>query len=135
MTYANELNETHWIILRPILEKLEGLPEGDVLFLSYHSPSYTNRVRQVFYNWRYLENKAHLYKVRRLSPTMLSIQKFEHEEPRMITSKLKPHEEFVIDNLLGVTNEKEALACIQDSSLTPQEKVDCVLEWRRIQKD
>ena len=50
-----------------------------------------------------------------------------------LPSSLSPAENFVVENLLQVKEEKEALEIIQSSSLSPKEKVEAILEWRRIQ--
>ncbi len=133
MTYPNQLHEYHWTMLQPVLDELKGLRPGDIKIFEYYDKKYCDRVRQVFYAWLALENKKFKYKIRRLSSKSLSIEHLHHEKPRVTgSSELRPYEEFAIDNLLSVETEEEALALIQASELTSKDKVDAVLEWRRL---
>jgi hypothetical protein len=132
MTYPTELKEHHWLVLQPILEKIESLPSGEIAFFTYPSSQGRERARQFFYAWRQIENKTHLFKMKTISPKTFAIEKLSLEEPSITGGDLLPYEEFVIENLLDITDEKKALDCIQNSTLTPKEKVECVLEWRKV---
>ena len=132
MTYPKELTEYHKLILDPIFKKLRKAAPGEVIFFTYQTASYCDRVRQTFYAWRAIHNKKHAFKIRRLSQTLLAIEVLHFEEPSVSDTRLRPFEEFVIDNLLDIGTEKEAIKLIQDSSLPPNEKVEAIIEWRRI---
>ena len=137
MTYAKQLSEDRLMILRPTLRQIEELPEGEWLTVE-DSPKALDRLRGEVYTW--LHNKAlkSLYRLRRLSPGELRVERLPQGSPRVTTSvQESPGEEFCRDSLLVVDNQREAETLISQAveagKLTQREGHIALSEWRRIQ--
>lgn len=131
MSYPTQLNDAHMLILAPILETINSAKPGDFLTFTYETPRYCERVRQTFYTWCFLENKKALFKTRKLRPTVLQIELVSFQEPRVQGAKLSPGEEFYIEHLLDITDQREAQAIIDQACLEPPDALEAITEWRR----
>uniref|UniRef100_A0A6H2A0N8 Uncharacterized protein n=1 Tax=viral metagenome TaxID=1070528 RepID=A0A6H2A0N8_9ZZZZ len=113
-----------------------ALAEGDSILLSEPSPTGSEKLRQAIYGWIWVNGLRGAFRIRRESPTHLRIyRKTElHTLIHRVEKAIGPEQEFVLNNLLELEEEKDTLFAIQkgiaEGRLAPDSALRVLEEWR-----
>ena len=134
MAYPKELNPRALEILKPQLKNLEALKSGESLTLEGSSESYTTTFRSNLYAWLSIQELTSFFKVRRVSPTELHIERLSIPQMKVASQhKTSQEESFVKDHLLELESEEEVIERMSEEKGLPAElKLKIIQEWKRI---
>ena len=132
MTYLNQLSGHQMSIIGPSIEAAQRLKPGQEVSVMFASPEYTTKVRFWIYSYLHINNLKAIYTLRQISPIKFVIRRKEEEHGVIVEPPLNLAENFVIECLLDVVEESEALRCITESDLSDQAKLHALSEWKRI---
>jgi len=132
MTYLNQLSGHQMSIIGPSIEAAQRLKPGQEVSVKFASPEFTTKVRFWIYSYLHINNLKSIYTLRQISPIKFVIRRNEEERGVVIEPPLNLAENFVIECLLDVVEESEALRCITESDLSDQSKLHALSEWKRI---
>jgi len=127
MTYSNHTSAS----ISPIIEALSELAEGASLLIE-DMPSNINSIRQALYSHFYQNSLKGIYKVKRLNKEQLLVIRNKNYAPKITVLKDNIGELFCRDYLLDLDDEESVLKTIQSSELSPEEQINALNNWRRI---
>lgn len=113
------------------IQQIESLKPGESLPLT-GTPEAVDHIRYIIYTYLFHFRLKHLYKLRRISPELLTVtRKGKHRVTVAYTGVDETIKTFVSKYLLDISDEDEALALIRES-LEKSQWLEAAEEWRRI---
>ena len=133
MTYPRQLTRTQENTLQPILDRLSKVSSGERFYI-YDSPAACSTLRYILYAWLHNNNLKNYFKLENVRPGVMAIKKMAMPQPKISSQGVdKRVDNFVLDHLLDITNENEAIAQVREHNLDDELAVKVIDEWRRLQ--
>jgi hypothetical protein len=130
MAYQKKMTETSVELIRPIIERLDRLPEGDSIRVTVgeHCPT----IKSYLYTYFHLHRIKGKFKIIQEGEGSIRIRRIS-QVLYTIDSGKDPIEEFVVENLLGATDVSEVRASLLASTkFLPAEIEQGVAIWAEI---
>ena len=133
MTYPRQLTKAQESTIQPILDRLSKVPAGERFYI-YDSPAACSALRYLLYAWLHNNNLKRYFKIENIRSGVMAIKKNAMPQPKISSQGVDTRvDNFVLDYLLDITNENEAIAQVREHSIDDELAVKVIDEWRRLQ--
>lgn len=119
-----------------VVSTLTSLKEGDSVVFSDPTQAGSDLLRRNIYAWLFVNGLRGVFKISRETPKRIRVLRKVLPRPTIhsVERAFGPAQEFVLDCLLNIASEDEALACIRrgiaEGRLPVEDMEETLAEWR-----